>query len=583
MAKRFDTTVTAKQSRSRPGVLMGRQLLILLLLLVSRFVAVAQDDFETAKQTDRAQMKQIWEALQAFKKAKGEFPDHLHELFPKFLPDPAILISPLGPDKRSWARVVRGDHDPKLPSSYAYDYGATTYPGGDGRSGRVVTKLEMQDLGTTVPILRCFLYGPRDILNVSHAGDFFVANRHWESDPRTKPLFEKNGMGPGVKDGRKLVISLTDFSGKPLPGIPLRISDRPFGALSSGRLLPESIVTTDDHGHAALHFAPTAILQASVACATPEWFAPKQTWRGERKGDPSADLITVVAQPAGSPGGIVRDAQGKPLQGANVLFCKLDDPATVLERERLVWTSTDDQGRWAIPSAPRAGANLYLCVSHPAARTLFLKPSVNDSPGVDALFSGTSQIQLAAPIKVFGTILCEGQPVPGATVWLLSKTTLVRGIVPSEGTSNAAGYFELPAAEEGENVLGIFAKNFAPLRQSVQISANAAPLKITLDRGRRVKARLVQDRNGKVVGAPNQQVFFRGFPTWPLHMPHQALIGTTDETGRFTWDHAPSIDIDYTAFSEIGKSSTATWDPTKEGEALLELVYDFGDNEDDDE
>jgi hypothetical protein len=549
---------------------MMRTLLFAVFLGFATFSAKGADESDKAKAkaTDIAQMQQISQALQAFKKATGEFPDHLHQLVPEFLPEAKTLVSPLGPDKGPWVCDAWDAHDPKLPSSYAYVFGAAEYPGAD-TSGREVSTVELQELGPTVPILRCFMYGDRNVLNISHAGDVFESNFRWERDPRVTPFLQKNGMGPGPKEGRKWTITIKTPDGQPFPGLPLKIGGRSLVPPMPSTFLPERVVPTDRDGKVVLYFGPGYNLMASFSHGSDEWFVPSIGWNPEGIGGEKSDDITVVAQPAGRAGGVILDPQGKPAKGANVYFRELPDPARWNEGRWLTGAITDAQGRWQMPSAPRAGANLYLSVSYPGARTSMVRLAADSSPSFTSLFARTAEIRLATPAKISGTVSSAGQPVPNAIVWLTNWTGI------SEATTDAAGRFEISVNEKGEKEIGVAAPGFAPLRQTVKSSPDSAPLSFDLEKGRRVTARIVDKKNGQKDGSPNQKVFFTGFFPEPGLMKSQILIGVTDREGRFTWEHAPRMEVNYTTFSESGKHSGGKWNTAKDEEATLELYYGF--------
>src|SRR5919198_6426900 len=75
---------------------------------------------EQDKEIDQKQMRQIYDAIQAYRKKHGDLPTWLSDLVPDFLRDPDVLISPV--EKRTGQSRIWEYADPKLKVSYVYEF-----------------------------------------------------------------------------------------------------------------------------------------------------------------------------------------------------------------------------------------------------------------------------------------------------------------------------------------------------------------------------------------------------------------------------------------------------------------------------
>jgi len=75
--------------------------------------AMSLEDQE--REIDKQHLRQIYQAIQAYREKKGELPNWLSDLVPDFLPDPKVLMSPV--ELRTGRSVLWSYGDPKLKSS----------------------------------------------------------------------------------------------------------------------------------------------------------------------------------------------------------------------------------------------------------------------------------------------------------------------------------------------------------------------------------------------------------------------------------------------------------------------------------
>jgi hypothetical protein len=223
---------------------------------------------ETLKQKDKEHMLQIWRAIRDYKKAKGQLPDYLSDLVPEFLPEKEVLLSPVE------NAYFRGASDPKLPTTYSYEFSAEPY-GVGGLPFRSVKEAQMKEFGPVVPILRCFAHG-KVVMNVSIAGEYYESALFWERSTGAKQLMQLRGIGEGFKDGDFTDLHMVDGqTGAPLPGVEVRLTERYYHELA----LPDRTLTTDAEGHVRVPLGPPPDRRLLVTVLKPGYVTQTQIWR----------------------------------------------------------------------------------------------------------------------------------------------------------------------------------------------------------------------------------------------------------------------------------------------------------------
>jgi hypothetical protein len=125
-------------------------------------------------------LKRIDEAIRAYRAEKKVLPPWLSELVPRFLEDANVLICPV--TLRTGKLQNFGLVDPKLATSYIYEFCNAPVPQSIGGDGQIVMRQwkqkQMGLVGDIVPIVRCHLHNP--LLNLSFGGKIFESPAAWE-------------------------------------------------------------------------------------------------------------------------------------------------------------------------------------------------------------------------------------------------------------------------------------------------------------------------------------------------------------------------------------------------------------------
>jgi len=126
-------------------------------------------------------LQTIWNGIQAYREQHKKLPLHLSELVPDFVSNPSVMICPV--TRRTGEIKNLGFSDPKLSSSYIYEFGNFKVPEigeSTGLTLRDWRSLQMGQVGSIVPVLRC-MHHPR-VLNMSFDGKVYETAGDWETE-----------------------------------------------------------------------------------------------------------------------------------------------------------------------------------------------------------------------------------------------------------------------------------------------------------------------------------------------------------------------------------------------------------------
>ncbi|MGD2174868.1 MAG: carboxypeptidase regulatory-like domain-containing protein, partial [Candidatus Brocadiaceae bacterium] len=232
-------------------------------------------------------------------------------------------------------------------------------------------------------------------------------------------------------------------------------------------------------------------------------------------------------KPAVAIGGLVRDEQGEPVQGAQVnvhLASSGPGPQDFFRGEDL---PTDEKGRWRAQGAPADARRFSIHVSHPDyAAEPHYRP-------VDAekLLSMEHVSVLESGCALRGRVTdAEGNPIADARVMLgADRFGLLRE--PSTNTDEE-GRFAFDSVSPTVQTVTAYARGYAPDLRRVKVSAEAEPLTFRLDRGHTIRGRVVGPDGTPLEGAGVAA------DTWRDCRPN-FWEARTDAEGRFEWNSAP--------------------------------------------
>ena len=129
-------------------------------------------------------LRKMFAAVKAYQKVHGDTPDWLSDLVPTYLADTNILVCPAA--RRTSVRTYPGLEDPRIPTSYTYDFCARQVPstvwGGAPVTMKDWKNRQRKIYGEALPMIRCTHHDR--VLNISYGGELFESSVSWESDDR---------------------------------------------------------------------------------------------------------------------------------------------------------------------------------------------------------------------------------------------------------------------------------------------------------------------------------------------------------------------------------------------------------------
>jgi hypothetical protein len=155
---------------------------------LSSYKEVLQDAKLPTDQVEKSQcqldLRKLFAAVKAYQKVHGDTPDWLSDLVPTYLADTNILVCPAA--RRTSVRTYPGLEDPRIPTSYTYDFCARQVPstvwGGASVTMKDWKNRQRKIYGDALPMIRCTQHDR--VLNISYGGELFESSVTWESDDR---------------------------------------------------------------------------------------------------------------------------------------------------------------------------------------------------------------------------------------------------------------------------------------------------------------------------------------------------------------------------------------------------------------
>ncbi|MEO6784700.1 MAG: carboxypeptidase-like regulatory domain-containing protein [Chthoniobacteraceae bacterium] len=539
-------------------------------------VRAASEEEEKAQTI--AQMSKVWEALMAFKKDRGQYPDYLSDLVPRYISDPDALVSPT--EKRPGRHGDNGQTDPKFRTSFCYEFSAQKF-NKSSRTFREIKEQQMEEFGQVVPLVRCFLYGR--VLNMACSGDIFESPLYWETSPAAKEIMDRIGLGPGFKNGEFTALKVMDSEKHtPLAGAEVRVTERNYRGLP----LPDRTVRAGADGIAKVPLgAPTSdARKLTVTVLKPGYFALPQTW----KEDTLKKDVTMELDPGAVIGGIVKTPDGKPLAGAEVtvLHLKPDEKQESKFTETLLSVETTDaDGRWKCERVPAHFTGIAAQVKHPSAWTTWFYSSNMAGPHRMLrrdLLADSAELFVDPAATIRGTVLdATGKPVADAEVVVKpsyphAPHTRIKGassiatripLNPKPVKTDAGGRYTLPWRDEALLTIMVFPHEGAASRTKTEASADMKAEDFRIEKGRSIKGHVTSDDGKPLAGA---EVILNMWGDFGMSVKQS--VARTDESGDFVWNGANGESMTFSIRADGFVSASRTVAEGKEGESKTTVL-----------
>jgi hypothetical protein len=470
------------------------------------------------RQVDRGHFQKIYEAIQAYRKDhNNDVPNWLSDLVPQYLADTNCLLSPT--HQRTGEVGPYFIPDPKLPTSYNYEFNSTPssrFIEGETDAGTMKDwkKKQMEIFGDTVPLVRYLHPNGNYALNLSWSGAVFDTQISWETHTNTLALVKKQiaeGRLKAYPSQSDLVVTVVDgVTQKAIPEAELKAetsTDRGW--------FPVFIARTDGQGQCRIPVPKTKVSLVNIEAKASGYLVLIQTVRNAGyPGEMTLPLNhTMALAKGGRISGFVRAVDGKPIAGVAVVI-----PSSSFRVE------TDAQGRWTLDNLPVGYRNMSVTITHPDFRTERVVISTD-----------TIQTVLEPRLVVKGTLADMETGKPIRKFFVAAGTDFHRGVrwSPRKGVDNLKGQFSLKYDREVPDYLMFDAEGYEPVyTDCLSATTPAQSLEIKLRKAKPLVGKVELPGGNAASGAQVQA----------LDQFSQASVGggkllsahhTTDSEGRF--------------------------------------------------
>jgi hypothetical protein len=481
---------------------------------------------------DRQNLKKIYDAIQAYRQARGDLPNWLSDLVPQFLSDTNALMCPV--ELRTGRSQLWEYGDPKIHSSYIYEFSQIKAGGIRDQEIPLTMKewksLQMDEYGPVIPLLRCHLH--ERVASMSYSGEFYQTGLFWETDTNTFALMERLGPGPGARYGQKLRVTARDAeTGAAISGAQVIATNRQseFGHLPPRRM------TTDADGVCEVNLGGKQPRRAKLEIWKPGFATASTEWT-----DGEAFPTEWIAQleKAVQIGGVVTDAKGNPISGVTVVVNGLSrDAVGQVIPFQYDLTSTGPDGKWASGKVPKRFEELSFVFSHAEFMPAEYDLATPDYDGPQTvsredLLAGNARSALEPGLAVRGVVKdSEGAAAAGVEVQLTINPA--ENPVTLATKTDQQGAFKLVATVLGDAILVLEAADLAPKAHTLYLAPDLAPISLTMDKGRQVHGQVLGDDRQPL---PDVEISVAG---WEGRRP-LSWRAYTDSEGRFSWETAPA-------------------------------------------
>ena len=382
--------------------------------------------------------------------------------------------------------------------------------------------------------------------------------------PPSKPAAKAAAGADAWKPGQVLDFRVINAKTKePLSGVKLELQYHGPGI----NFQDVKIQTTDARGRSEIRL-PDRRPDAVRVYPSKPGFVPLRIYWGDDLPSPALPkTVTVPLEPGTAWGGVVRNEQGQPIPAVKVTVHYWESPAGNPQPHRRAnidaETTADKDGRWRLDVLPAEVIEDQprIFLSHSDYVSDHLRPGmiplpITKRPSVEALRAQTAVMTMRKGGVLEGRVVDEtGRPVAGAHVYT-DEYYWLDGHKPATTTDNdgqfrvahlsfaQSGLNDPPpstmrAIQQGDVALVVQAAGYTPQLIHADPNGSAKPLRISLQRGRAVEGRVVNESGQPIAGVSIS------VSNWLGYRERLHLTAKTDAAGKFRLADAPAAGVLY--------------------------------------
>jgi protocatechuate 3,4-dioxygenase beta subunit len=355
----------------------------------------------------------------------------------------------------------------------------------------------------------------------------------------SQPDAKRGAAEADAQEGQEFALRVVGPDAKPIPEAVVEIYTYPdpvIGQIRQGQLVKRGSndvsVAADAQGQlvVVLSRAPTHFTVFITIPGYGEYWA---TWSSEIHPQPIPSRFTAELDAAYSTGGILVDAEGKPIEGAKVW------PSIPFNRRpgevQQMWigtrSKTDAAGRWHFDSVPISMSEVDVNIDHPSFQVL-RRPLTRKEFGIERGQQPVAKVVLDRGLTVTGKVTDEAaKPIVGALV----RTKYFNN--SREARTGDDGVYRLVGCEPCLTGIVVSAEGRAIDKKDVRIASDMGPVDFKLKPGGAVRIRVLDDQGNPV---PKARIFLRRWRSDSLRFFEFDHVNQyADQNGLWVWNEAP--------------------------------------------
>jgi len=341
-----------------------------------------------------------------------------------------------------------------------------------------------------------------------------------------------------ANEGQEFALCVVGPGGKPIPEALVELRTDPGTTaeqIRQGKFVKGgsygAFVATDVEGRLVVEL-PRAPTHFDVYITTPGYGPYWAGWSSESHAQPVPTRFTSELEAAWSVGGIIVEANGKPVEGVtfrpNIEFKKR--PGDFRQLGIGTRLKTDVAGKWRFDSVPVSMGEVFVEINHPGFMPV-RRPLTRGEFGIERGREPSAKIVLDRGLTVTGRVTDEaGKPIVGALV----RTKFLNDI--REAKTGNDGVYRLTGCEPRAARIVVSAKGRATDMKELSIDSEMGPVDFQMKPGGMVRIRVLDERGNPV---PKARILFQRWRGPFSYFEFNHVNQYADQNGLWVWNEAP--------------------------------------------